>query len=86
MTTRQATIQQLESDWAENPRWKGVERPYSAEDVVRLRGTVRIEHTLARLGAEKLWNHLRYQAPEMKCQLTGNKVYIKSLPTAFNIP
>jgi isocitrate lyase len=58
MTTRQATIQQLESDWAENPRWKGVERPYSAEDVVRLRGTVRIEHTLARLGAEKLWNHL----------------------------
>jgi isocitrate lyase len=58
MTTQQATIQQLERDWTENPRWKGVERPYSAEDVVRLRGTVRIEHTLARLGAEKLWNHL----------------------------
>src|SRR5205085_5547591 len=45
----------LRKDWAENPRWKGIRRAYSAEDVVRLRGSVHIEHTLARRGAEKLW-------------------------------
>src|SRR5215471_18344142 len=45
----------LKKDWAENPRWKGIERGYSAEDVVRLRGSVQVEHTLARHGAEKLW-------------------------------
>ena len=48
-------IKQLEQDWAENPRWKNVKRDYSAEDVIRLRGSVQIEHTLARRGAEKLW-------------------------------
>ncbi|MBI4292767.1 MAG: isocitrate lyase [Betaproteobacteria bacterium] len=53
MTTQR--IQEIEKDWAENPRWKGVKRGYRAEDVCRLRGTVQIEHTLARLGAEKLW-------------------------------
>ena len=46
----------LEKDWAENPRWKGIRRGYTAADVVRLRGSVPIEHTLARRGAEKLWN------------------------------
>src|SRR5689334_18253281 len=45
----------LRKDWAENPRWKGIERGYSAEDVVRLRGSLHIEHTLARRGAERLW-------------------------------
>ena len=45
----------LKKDWAENPRWKGIKRGFSAEDVVRLRGSVHIEHTLARRGAEKLW-------------------------------
>src|SRR6266704_3080710 len=45
----------LKKDWAENPRWKGIRRAYTAEDVVRLRGSVHIEHTLARRGAEKLW-------------------------------
>lgn len=48
-------IKQLEKDWAENPRWKGVKRDYTAADVVRLRGSVQIEHTLAKRGAEKLW-------------------------------
>ena len=51
-------IDELKRDWAENPRWKGVKRGYSAEDVVRLRGSVRIEYTLAKLGAEKLWKLL----------------------------
>ena len=45
----------LKKDWAENPRWKGIKRGYTAEDVVRLRGSIHIEHTLARRGAEKLW-------------------------------
>ena len=48
----------LAHDWATNPRWAGVERPYSAADVVALRGSVAIEHTLARLGAERLWTLL----------------------------
>jgi isocitrate lyase len=52
------TAQQLERDWQENPRWRGVTRGYTAADVVRLRGTVRIEHSLARLGAEKLWRNM----------------------------
>jgi isocitrate lyase len=45
----------LQFQWANDPRWAGVTRPYSAEDVLRLRGSIRIEHTLARLGAERLW-------------------------------
>ncbi len=53
--TREEAIKALEKDWAENPRWKGVKRDYSAEDVVRLRGSVQPEFTLARLGAERLW-------------------------------
>jgi isocitrate lyase len=48
----------LAKEWAENPRWKGIVRPYSAADVDRLRGTIHIEHSLARLGAEKLWRYL----------------------------
>ena len=49
------TAKALQKDWQTSPRWNGVKRTYSAEDVVRLRGSVHIEHTLARLGAEKLW-------------------------------
>ncbi|HEX5011881.1 MAG TPA: isocitrate lyase, partial [Planctomycetota bacterium] len=61
-------------DWAENPRWAGVKRGYSAEDVVRLRGSLKIEHTLARLGAEKLWRLLQTQ-PYVAAlgALTGNQ-------------
>jgi isocitrate lyase len=54
--TREDQIRTLAQDWAQNPRWKGVRRTYSAADVVRLAGSVRIEHTLAKRGAEKLWN------------------------------
>ncbi|CAN5761854.1 isocitrate lyase [soil metagenome] len=46
----------LEHEWQTHSRWKGVERVYSAEDVVRLRGSIPVEHTLARHGAERLWN------------------------------
>jgi isocitrate lyase len=55
-TTREQQIAALEKDWAENPRWKGIKRGYTAADVVRLRGSLQIEHTLAKRGAEKLWN------------------------------
>jgi len=48
-------IEQLEHEWRENPRWQGITRPYSAADVVRLRGSVQIEYTLAKLGAQRLW-------------------------------
>ena len=58
---------QIEQDWAENPRWKNVRRGYDAGDVVRLRGSVQIEYTLARRGAEKLW------------QLVNDEDYINSL-------
>ena len=51
----QVVIEQLERDWRENPRWQGITRPYSAADVVRLRGSVQIEYTLAKLGAQRLW-------------------------------
>ncbi|MGH8833606.1 MAG: isocitrate lyase, partial [Actinomycetes bacterium] len=48
----------LRDSWATDPRWRGVERTYTAEDVVRLRGSVQEEHTLARLGAQRLWELL----------------------------
>ncbi len=56
MTNREQQINALKKDWAENPRWKDVKRTYSAEDVVRLRGSVQVEHTYAKNGAEKLWD------------------------------
>ena len=58
-TTREQAAQQLQQDWAENPRWKGIRRDYSADEVVRLRGSVQIDHTLARRGADRLWEQLR---------------------------
>jgi len=71
---RQDQIRKLEKDWAGNPRWTGVRRDYSAADVVRLRGTVRVEHTLARLGAEKLWRLINKDEPLCALgALTGNQ-------------
>jgi Isocitrate lyase family len=49
----------LERAWATDPRWAGIERTYTAADVVKLRGSVQEEHTLARLGAERLWSLLQ---------------------------
>ncbi len=54
----EAQIARLQTEWAQHARWQGVSRPYSAADVVRLRGSVHIEHSLARLGAEKFWRLL----------------------------
>lgn len=52
------TADQITLDWSNNARWAGIKRNYGAEDVVRLRGTVAVEHSIARLGAEKLWKYL----------------------------
>ena len=54
--TRDQQIAALEKDWATNPRWKGIQRNYTAADVVRLRGSLQVDHTLAKRGADKLWN------------------------------
>jgi isocitrate lyase len=55
----ETSFRPTERDWTTNPRWAGITRPYSPEDVERLRGTLAVEHTLARVGAEKLWRLLR---------------------------
>ena len=71
---RNDQIRALEAEWAESPRWKGVQRDYSAEDVVKLRGSVLIEHTLARVGAEKLWRLINQDKPVCALgALTGNQ-------------
>ena len=72
--SRQQQVAALQKDWAENPRWKGITRGYKAEDVVRLRGSMPIEHTLAKRGAEKLWTLLNSE-PFVNTlgALTGNQ-------------
>ncbi|MBF9131727.1 isocitrate lyase [Plantactinospora sp. S1510] len=66
--------EQLRTEWATDPRWRGVERTYRAEDVVRLRGVVQEEHTLARRGAERLWRLLHEQEyVHALGALTGNQ-------------
>jgi isocitrate lyase len=62
---QQESSHALSVEWSQNPRWHGVQRPYQAEEVLRLRGSVHIEHTLARLGAEKFWQLLQSE------QVTG---------------
>jgi isocitrate lyase len=61
MKTTETRIQELVADWLTNPRWKGVERPYTAEEVVKLQGSYKIEQSIARMGATKLWNKLNSQ-------------------------
>ncbi len=74
MATREQQIQQLEQDWAANARWAGIQRGYSAADVVKLRGSIQPEHTLAKRGAERLWNLMRSE-PFVNAlgALTGNQ-------------
>ncbi|MCK9539694.1 isocitrate lyase [Dokdonella sp.] len=68
------TAEQIEHRWTTEPRWKGVRRGYTGADVVRLRGSVHIEHSLARMGAEKLWKSL-HETPFVNAlgALTGNQ-------------
>ncbi len=68
------TAAELTKEWKETARWAGITRPYTAEDVVRLRGTVAIEHSIAKQGAEKLWGYL-HSEPYVNAlgALTGNQ-------------
>jgi isocitrate lyase len=68
------TAEELRSTWRDSPRWRGIERPYRAEDVVRLRGTIAVEHSIARLTAEKLWRYVN-EKPFVNSlgALTGNQ-------------
>ena len=59
---REQQAQRLAQQWSDDPRWEGITRPYSADDVLRLRGSVAIEHTLARMGAERLWKLLHSES------------------------
>ncbi|HKV94807.1 MAG TPA: isocitrate lyase [Candidatus Angelobacter sp.] len=71
---RQTEAQRLEETWIQDPRWSGIERPYTGKDVVRLRGSIHIEHTLACLGAQRFWD-LLHTEPYVKAlgALTGNQ-------------
>ena len=74
MSHRETEIRNLQKDWAENSRWQGIKRDYSAEDVIRLRGSIGVEHTLARRGATRLWEQL-HSEPFVNSlgALTGNQ-------------
>lgn len=76
LNDRQKTeADQLRREWAESSRWSGVERTYTPEDVVALRTSLRIEHTLARNGAERLWRSLTKEEPYVHAlgAMTGNQ-------------
>ncbi|MER2116458.1 MAG: isocitrate lyase, partial [Solibacillus isronensis] len=74
MSTRQERIEALQKDWAENSRWKGIERGYTAEEVVKLQGSFIQEQTLAKRGSARLWKSL-HEAPFINAlgALTGNQ-------------
>ena len=74
LTRSLPTAEELQRNWRDSPRWRGVLRGYKAEDVVRLRGTIAVEHSLARLTAEKLWRYLN-EKPFVNAlgALTGNQ-------------
>src|SRR5688500_2117030 len=74
MTARELDAQRLQKEWNESGRWRGIKRGYGPEDVVRLRGSMQIEHTLAKRGAEKLWRLLNSEAyVNTLGALTGNQ-------------
>ena len=75
MDNKNTLIESLKNDWENNPRWKGVNRPYSEKEVISLRGSYAIEYSIAKMGAEKLWNKLHDQK-KVVCglgALTGNQ-------------
>ncbi|MFM7571501.1 MAG: isocitrate lyase [Betaproteobacteria bacterium] len=74
MSSRELEAQKLQKEWSESPRWRGIKRGYSAEDVVRLRGSMPLEYSLAKRGADKLWR-LLHDEPFVNSlgALTGNQ-------------
>ena len=75
MNMKEVMKQKIEKDWAENPRWEGIERPYSSDEVVNLKGSVNIEYTLAKNGANKFWDMLTTTKKPISAlgALTGNQ-------------
>jgi len=71
---KQNQVNNINQEWTYNPRWQGVERPYGAEEVRKLQGSLQVEHTLARVGAERLWK-LMQENPYVNTlgALTGNQ-------------
>lgn len=59
--TKEQKVAELINDWAKNPRWNGIERPYTAEEVAKLQGSYQIEYSIARMGAERLWDKMGSQ-------------------------
>ena len=78
------SVSDIQKEWDTNPRWKNVKRDYSAEEVAKCSGSVRIEHTLAKHGAEKLWNLINTEdfvnASEM---FTNEYAYFSSYSSSF---
>ena len=74
MCTRDHEIAKIQDEWQQNPRWKGIKRDYTAADVYRLRGSVKIDYTLAQTGADKLWKMIN-ERPFVNSlgALTGNQ-------------
>lgn len=74
MATREQQVQQLQHDWTHNARWAGIQRGYTAGDVVKLRGSVMVDHTLAKRGADRLWKDMHGE-PFVNAlgALTGNQ-------------
>lgn len=71
---RTQQVDRLALDWETNPRWQGIRRPYTAEDVIKLQGTVQVEYSLARRGAERLWERLHQPGHVAALgALTGNQ-------------
>src|SRR5581483_11715536 len=68
------SAEELRRQWSDSPRWRGIQRGYSAEDVVRLRGTIPVEHSIARITSEKLWRYIN-EKPFVNAlgALTGNQ-------------
>src|SRR5690554_6375858 len=74
MSNRENAVRNLQRQWSEDSRWQGIKRGYTAEEVIRLRGSVVVEHRLARRGAERIWKSLR-EEPCVSAlgALTGNQ-------------
>src|SRR5262245_41035 len=74
MVDKSAFVEKLEQDWKISPRWNGIVRPYSASDVWRLRGSFEIEHSVAKLGANRLWKLLNEEEyVHVLSAVTGNQ-------------
>ena len=87
MKTTEDRIQELINDWITNPRWKGVERPYTAAEVVTLQGSYKIEHSIAKMGAEKKYGQKKSEGEALGFSNLKNskKKFLKKFEILFRI-